>query len=108
MAGDEIAQVRELAAYVWARSIAQEMLLRTLWAELAIKNRAGDPVGFVFEAIEGMIGSMDKIGTAFGTPGEGVLIDTAVQELRLVAEQVQVRLGNLGYPLPAGDAPGPA
>lgn len=85
-------RLRELR-YLQARSIAQEMLLRALMTVLA--SSSSDPQTFVFQAIEGMIASLDEMGDGPVSGLDAVLRETAGQELRIFAEQVQLRLRNI-------------
>ena len=94
----------DFAVYLWARSLAHEHLLRGIWAQVAA--RQADPPQFMFETIEELIASIDRVGPETDQPIEGVLRDAMVNELRLFADQVKLRLGNRGYP--DASAPPPA
>lgn len=78
-------------AYLWGRSLACEMLLRTLYALVYQDRRDGE----LFEDVERLVASMDEIGMPYGTRGEGAVLDIAAEELRDFASQVQTRLDNM-------------
>lgn len=75
-----------------ARLFSHEMLLRAIMTIWAQEHR--DPEGFVEQAIESLIGSVDSLRPPV-TGRQGLAHDLAAEELRRFGEQVQIRLRNI-------------